>query len=142
MRVMILKYIAKSKEKSVSYQNDSDSIKKQKDREKRGQVPSRKIERFNDLAVEDLMELLNSPDPKERTITATIIGKRKYIDFVLPLCEALKKEKSLYSRIAISEALGQIGEPAVVPLISLLGKIGNNQEKELPLKYFDKRNYP
>jgi HEAT repeat protein len=73
-----------------------------------------------------LRDLLNNNDPQKRTIGATIIGKRKCIDLIPSLCSALAKQKSLYPRIAISEALGEIGEPAVVSLISLLGKVGDN----------------
>ncbi|MFL0196860.1 HEAT repeat domain-containing protein [Clostridium sp. WILCCON 0269] len=121
---------------------DNDTVEKSIGRQKRGQVSIEEIERFNEVSVEELKGLLNSKEPKERTIGATLIGKRKCIDLVLVLCSALENEKLLYPRIAISEALGEIGEPTVASLVSLLGKIGNNQEKELPLKYFNKRSYP
>ena len=42
----------------------------------------------------------------------------------------------------MSEALGKMGETSVPPLIKLLGQIGNNQEVELPKKYFNKRSFP
>jgi HEAT repeat protein len=35
-----------------------------------------------------------------------------------------------------------MGETAVPPLIKLLGQIGNNQETELPTKYFNKKSFP
>ena len=44
--------------------------------------------------------------------------------------------------MAISEALSQIGVPAISPLLDLLGEIGKNQETELPQKYFNKKSYP
>jgi len=112
------------------------------ERQKRGQISKEEIANFNEVSTAELLVLLNSTEPVKRTTAATIIGKRKCNDFVLPLCFALAKEKALYARIAISEALGEIGEPSVPPLILLLGKIGNNQEKELPLKYFSKKSYP
>ena len=64
------------------------------------------------------------------------------MDLIPTLCKCLANETSLYPRIAISEALGNMGEPAVIPLISLLGKIGDNQEKGLPEKYCDKKSFP
>jgi len=112
------------------------------ERQKRGQVSKEEIETFSESSVEELLKLLNSNEPKERTIAAIIIGKSKCVDLILPLCSALQKEKSLYPRIAISEALGKMGETVVASLISLLGQIGNNQERELPTKYFNKKSYP
>lgn len=35
-----------------------------------------------------------------------------------------------------------MGEPAIIPLIALLGKIGTNQEKTLPSKCFAKKSFP
>lgn len=54
----------------------------------------------------------------------------------------MKNEKALYSRIAMSESLGNMGVVAVPNLIEQLGRIGNNQEKELPSKYFKKKSFP
>ena len=121
---------------------NKDTVAKSVGRQKRGQVSREEIEKFNEVSVEELKGLLNSNDPQKRTIGATLIGKRKYVNLIPSLCCTLEKEKSLYPRIAISEALSEIGEPAVASLVSLLGKVGNNQEKELPLKYFNKKNYP
>lgn len=111
-------------------------------RQKRGQVFEEEIENFNQASVEELLILLNSSEPQKRTIGATLIDKRKCIDLINPLCSALEREKALYARIAISEALGNMGQRAVDPLIVLLGKIGNNQESELPSKYCIKISYP
>lgn len=86
--------------------------------------------------------MLNYDNPQKRTISASILGERKDTGAIIPLCIAFKREKALYSRIAISEALSQIGDPAVGPLVDLLGKIGKNQETELPHKYFNKKSYP
>lgn len=86
--------------------------------------------------------MLNTGDPQERTISATILVNRKDKKGINPLCDYLKKEKALYSRIAMSEALGKMGKDAVPPLIRLLGQIGNNQELKLPAKYFNKKSFP
>jgi HEAT repeat protein len=116
--------------------------KKKKNREKRGQISPEDTLPYIELSTEDLIAMLNENNPQERTISAVILGKREDENAIKPLCKALENEKSLYSKIAISETLSQIGEPAVLCLIELLGEIGKNQETELPLKYFRKKSFP
>jgi HEAT repeat protein len=116
--------------------------KKKKNREKRGQIFTDDIVPYLDVSTESLIEMLKTDYSQERTISAVILGNRRDETAIKPLCTALKNEKSLYSRIAMSEALSQIGEPAACYLIELLGEIGKNQETELPLKYFRKKSFP
>lgn len=111
-------------------------------RQKRGQISPAELEEYKEASLTELTSLLDSTDPKKRTIAATLIGNRKILELIPRLCHCLSHERSLYPRIAISEALGKMGEPAVIPLIALLGKIGSNQEKELPQKYFAKKSFP
>ncbi|WP_321423459.1 HEAT repeat domain-containing protein [uncultured Methanobacterium sp.] len=115
---------------------------KKKNREKRGQISPNDTVPYADFSTEDLIGMLNAENPQERTISAVLLGNRNDKLVINPLCTALKNERSLYSRIAISEALSQIGEPAAPCLIQFLGEIGKNQEKELPLKYFKKKSFP
>jgi HEAT repeat protein len=115
---------------------------KKLNRQKRGQVSEKEVKQYENATVGELTILLNSNDPKSRTIAAILIGNKRILEMIPLLCKCLVTEKSLYSRIAMSEALGRMGEPAVLPLISLLGKIGNNQETELPEKYCEKKSYP
>ena len=122
--------------------NVKDSLDKYEKRQQRGQVSIDDIERYRDSSVQSLAALLCSANAQERTIGATIIGDRKLTELTWILCEALRTETHLYPRIGISEALGKMGEQAVVPLIGLLGMIGDNQETSLPLKYFNKKSYP
>ncbi len=111
-------------------------------REKRGQVSAEEVKQYVEASVAELSVLLNSANPKERTIAATLIGDKKLTTIIPQLCQRIIREKSLYPRIAMSEALGKIGEPAVIPVIALLGKIGANHEIELPQKYFAKKSFP
>jgi hypothetical protein len=90
----------------------------------------------------ELILLLESNNPKVRTSSATILGQRKSKKAIFALCEQLKNEKALYSKIAVSEALGKIGKPAIKELVKYLGEIGNNQHKTLPKKIFNKWSYP
>jgi HEAT repeat protein len=111
-------------------------------REKRGQITPEDLKPYSNFPDTYLIELLDDDFPKKRTISAARLGRRQIISAVIPLASALKYEKALYSRIAISKALSEIGEPSIDPLIDLLGEIGNNQETELPQKYFNKKSYP
>jgi FOG: HEAT repeat len=120
---------------------DSDE-KRKKNREKRGQISLEDTLPYIDASTESLIEMLKADKPWERTISAVILGNQRDETVIKPLCIALENEKSLYSRIAMSEALSKIGEPAVPPLIKLLGVIGKNQETELPNKYFKKKSFP
>jgi HEAT repeat protein len=116
--------------------------KKKSEREKRGQISIKDLEPYLNCSTHDLIDMLIHKKARIRTIAATILGNNKNEKAIGALCKALKNEKSLYSRIAISESLGKMGEAAVVPLTRLLGQIGNNQEKTLPKKYFNKKSYP
>ncbi|BDZ70574.1 HEAT repeat domain-containing protein [Methanobacterium petrolearium] len=119
----------------------SDEIKR-RNREKRGQITPEDLKPYSNSPDNHLIELLNDDHPQKRTISATLLGKKQIIKAVIPLTSALKQEKALYSRIAISRALSEIGEPSITPLIDILGEIGNNQETQLPQKYFNKKSYP
>lgn len=118
------------------------SQSKKLNREKRGQISGEYLSKFRELSDEKLILMLKSEDPKKRTASAKILGKTRNSKNVSSLCDAMKNEKALYSRIAMSESLGYMGVIAVPNLIELLGKIGNNQERELPSKYFKKKSFP
>lgn len=116
--------------------------KKKLGREKRGEISKEDMEPYTSFSTSKLIKMLENNEAKKRTIAATILGNKNDQNAIASLCSSLKKEKALYSRIAISEALGKMGEPAVGPVADLLGLIGNNQETELPQKYFNKKSYP
>lgn len=116
--------------------------KKKIGRKKRGEINKADLEPYIDFSTSQLIEMLESPEAQKRTVAATILGDKTGSDVIESLVHALKIEKSLYSRIAISEALGKMGEPVIVPVADLLGQIGKNQETELPKKYFNKKSYP
>ena len=111
-------------------------------RQKRGQINQKDLLMFENYTNNELIELLKSSLATERTYAAKLLAERKAEKAIEPLINSLKTEKALYAKIAISESLGNIGLPAVAPLIKLLGKIGDNQHKKLPPKPFEKWNYP
>ncbi|MFH1288119.1 MAG: HEAT repeat domain-containing protein [bacterium] len=109
---------------------------------KRGYTTEAENNPFISKSDNELIYLLKSNNPKERTSAAIILGQKKAKKAISTLCEQLKNEKALYSKIAISEALGEIGKPAIDELIKYLGKIGTNQHKALPKNIFNKWSYP
>ena len=111
-------------------------------RRKRGQTTIEDDNNYTHLSNTELIKLIADLDPQKRTSAAKILGKRKCIEAIAPLCNQLRVETVLYPKIAISKALGNMGEAALPELIQLIGKIGNNQNKELPSKLFAKKNYP
>ncbi len=113
-----------------------------KNRAARGEAQSEFIGQYSSLPDDKLAALLASFNPQERTAAAKILGERRCISAVIPLCETLKKEKALYTKIAITETLASIGEPAMPELVKLLGEVGNNQHKALPDLGFYKISYP
>ncbi len=115
---------------------------KQLEREKRGQISEEYLSQFRELSDEIVIQMLNDKNPQKRTAAAKILGKTRISENVTILGHAMKKENAIYSRIAMSESLGEMGEIAVPTLIELLGEIGNNQEKVLPVKYFKKKSFP
>ena len=111
-------------------------------RKQRGQVSLMFLNQYTSEPDDVLFSMLTEDNAQVRTAAASILGERKLESAVEPLCTALAIERALYSRLAICEALVSIDEPAIDPLIALLGKIGSNQHRELPQKGFYKRSYP
>ncbi len=90
---------------------------------------------------ETIIKLLNSPVATDRSIAARVISQNTG-NFVHPLIESLRKEKKLYSKIEICNALVAQAPLSIEPLIEELGNIGTNQHKEIPEKAFEKDGYP
>ena len=125
--------------------------KKLEARKLRGQINQEDLNQFKSLKFNNLIIMLSNKDSQKRTIAGTLLSNdllndllndidKEYV--ITSLANSFKEEKALYSRIAISESLASYGELAVPYLINLLGEIGNNQEKELPKKYFNKKSFP
>ena len=108
----------------------------------RGFTSNEDDSRFEALSDLQLIELLSDKTPAARTSSAKILESRKCKEAIRPLCNALKKEKVLYSKIAICSALSAMGEEAAEELIPLLGKIGRNRHEKLPDTGFYKSSYP
>ena len=111
-------------------------------REKRGEITTEIERQFAQYSDQELIHFLNDSDAQTRTAAATLLGRRCCLAALPTLCEQLSKETALYSRIALSEALGVIGEPALHELLGLVGNVGRNHHQTLPGTLFKKWNYP
>jgi HEAT repeat protein len=111
-------------------------------REKRGLVSPEKEAGLQNLPDEDVLALLEAPEPQVRSAAARILGERGCACAAPALSQRLRVEKALYARLAASEALGQLGAASVPSLIALLGCIGDNQHEALPERGFYKKSFP
>ena len=111
-------------------------------RRKRGEVTEAEIVPFLSMSMDELLRWVSSPETAIRTCAATALGNYKVSKVVAGLCRQLEIEKKLYCKMAISDALVKIGSLSILPLLALLGKIGQNQESEIPQKGFNKISYP
>ena len=108
----------------------------------RGYIEDNELKYYLDLSKDELLNYLHSTDAVRRTIAARIIKRFKEIDILNELISSLIVERKLYTKIALSESIGEYGEEACWLLIDYLGRVGNNQYRELPDKPFEKSNYP
>ena len=111
---------------------------------KRGFVDKKDIEKFIYNSDEELINLLDSKEAWIRTAAVYILSDRKLEndEFIEKLLLLLHKEKSLYTKIAICEALEKGNDEVAEKMILYLGKIGNNQYKALPEQPSKKKSYP
>lgn len=109
---------------------------------KRGYVEDEDMLRYEKLSKDELIELIDSDVATQRTIGAKLLANFQEPIVMKRLIDRLIIEDKLYTKIAISESLGNFGERAIKELIKHLGKVGNNQHRSLPDKKFKKKNYP
>jgi hypothetical protein len=110
--------------------------------ELRGYVDAGIEKKYIHLSTEQRTDLLKSNSPTERTIGARLLTNYSNVSAIEHLIEALVLEKKLYPKIEICNSLVSFGKESVGPLILLLGKIGENQYREIPETVFKKKNFP
>ncbi len=111
-------------------------------RRERGEVTEADITHFASFDEPELLFLLHSKIPVERSCAAIHLRKYQSPNVVAMLCHQLAIEKKLYTRIALCETLAKCAELSIGPLIGLLGQIGKNQETKIPETGFYKVSYP
>jgi HEAT repeat protein len=116
--------------------------RKQTARAARGEISTEFLKQYLQYEDQDLLWLLNDNDSRVRTAAAGILGQRRAMAAIPDLCHRLSKEKALYVKIAISDALSRIGIVAIPELSRYIGMIGANQYQSLPEDIFKKWDYP
>lgn len=96
---------------------------------------------FEKISFETQIDLLKSGVAAERTMGARLLAKSEFPVSEL-LMEALAKEKKLYAKMEICNALAARGNESIPFLTAALGRIGVNRHKTIPAKPFGKENYP
>jgi hypothetical protein len=97
---------------------------------------------YLDKSFDEKIELLQSKIPIDRTLGARLLANSKNGKTIGYLINALTVEKKLYPKIEISDSLVSCGQHSIKPLIEILGKVGTNQHKRVPVKEFKKDSYP
>lgn len=108
----------------------------------RGFIADGVEQNYQHLSFSEQINLLHSKTPTDRTLGARLLGLSADVSAINYLIDALKLEKKLYTKMEICTQLESFGMDAVKPLISLLGKVGNNQYRHIPVEKFRKKNYP
>lgn len=109
---------------------------------RRGFIPAGVEETYPDMPFKQCVELVKSNLPKERTLGARLLTKSGQPQAIGTLLDALKVEQQLYSKLAMCDALVSFGKEGVIPLVALLGKIGNNQHRIVSEIDYKKKSYP
>lgn len=100
------------------------------------------ISAINDLKPDKIIELLYDRAPDIRSAAVQKIAELKNESHIPILCELLKNERKLYTKIALSEALISYGAKAAPFLTALFGKIGNNQHNKPAMVDLKKLSFP
>jgi hypothetical protein len=108
----------------------------------RGYIEEHDFVLYQGASREALTLMLESTVATDRTIAARVLVKYRDIEVARLLVTRLVAETKLYTKIALSESLGEFGSMACPLLVNHLGAIGTNQYKALPESPFKKGNYP
>ena len=113
----------------------------QNDLKKRGYINDEELQNYQDIPHTVMVSWINDSDPVKRSIAVHYLDAALKEEIIL-LIDQLKKEKCLYTRIAICEKL-QTGNTLTASLmVKELGKIGHNQYHVLPKRSSAKKSYP
>jgi hypothetical protein len=111
--------------------------------EKRGYLtPDRFAELQSEINCRNLSVSLHHSDPCIRTAAVRYIGVNRIDEYLAILCDLLKAETKLYTKLELGECISSFGKKTVRYLIPLLGQIGNNQHREVKNVDLHKKSYP
>lgn len=111
------------------------------DLRQRGKASKEDLYRYQGCSMDELIVVLQSGEPHFRSAAAANLAK--YVNQAAPmLLSCLEHEKTLYTRLAICEALEQGNSDTAKKMTSYLGRIGKNQHNKLPNKVSVKKSFP
>ena len=108
----------------------------------RGYISDEEMVLFLHNSQTECIALLDSEDPRKRTVAARLLSSYRSEKTIKLLAEKLIVENKLYPRIALCETLASFGHHSATTLCGMLGRIGSNQYKTVPEKDFIKKSYP
>ncbi len=107
----------------------------------RGFASDNDVLEYADSGEQKIMELLSSREAYKRTIGIKLLSKQKNEKHLPLLCETLKTEKKLYTKIALCECLGLFEEPVGLVAVRQVGR-GDDHVKEISIVDLDKKSFP
>lgn len=108
---------------------------------KRGKASEKDIQSLHSIEAEQRIQMLSHQDAWTRSAAALSL-KRHADQAASALLQQLEKERCLYTRIALCEALEAGGVQTAEKMAAYLGRIGTNQYKEVPDTVSAKTSYP
>jgi len=111
-------------------------------RKKRGKTTPEFDNKVKDIPLNKLLVMITDENAQKRTAAVKILERQSCKPYIPLLCKRLSVEKALYTKIAISDCLKNIGLPAINEMIKYIGKTRGNQHDKLPKTIFRKWNYP
>ncbi len=108
----------------------------------RGFLADAEFNAFGSCTAAEVVGYLKSAVPSERTLGARLATRMQSKQILPDLCRALEKEKKLYTKLALCDALVALGPAALPLLIPRLGTLGKNQHREPNLVDLKKVSFP
>lgn len=110
----------------------------------RGKITSGDLQQYSNHTQIDLLEMLKSKEAYKRTIAVKKLSEKYDLndDLIRLFLHTLKKEKKLYTKIELCDALSNGDVQSAKIMVEYLGQIGHNQHTVLPTNSFNKESYP
>jgi hypothetical protein len=109
---------------------------------RRGRLSDKDYQLISTTIEKNIESYLGSEEAYLRTAAIRYIKLKKDGSFLPKLYEMLKQESILYTKIELCECLAEFGDRVIESLVPLLGKIGDNQHKEMGNYDLEKKSYP
>lgn len=109
---------------------------------KRGYIDDMDVSEYNVCTSSELLDMMSSREAYKRSIAVRMLSHGLNSEIAAAMLKLLLKEKSLYTRLEICNALEKGDKKIAELMIPYLGEIGHNQHKYEPGKVSKKVCYP